>query len=72
MTPVYFGTALANFGVEQMLSAFDQIAPMPQSREADQRIVQPEETSSAVCHKIQANMDQKLLIGSPSCVYSGI
>ncbi len=60
MTPVYFGTALANFGVEQMLSAFDQIAPMPQSREADQRIVQPEEDKfSGFVFKIQANMDPK-------------
>ena len=60
MTPVYFGTALANFGVEQMLSAFDKIAPVPQSRDADQRVVQPDEDKfSGFVFKIQANMDPK-------------
>ena len=60
MTPVYFGTALANFGVEQMLAAFETIAPSPQSREAEQRTVEPsEENFSGFVFKIQANMDPK-------------
>ena len=60
MTPVYFGTALANFGVEQMLAAFEKIAPSPQPRESEQRRVDPaEEKFSGFVFKIQANMDPK-------------
>ncbi|MEM7079314.1 MAG: peptide chain release factor 3, partial [Pseudomonadota bacterium] len=59
-TPVYFGTALGNFGVRQMLDCFVTHAPVPQSRETDSRRVDPEEEKfSGFVFKIQANMDPK-------------
>src|SRR5690606_35226285 len=58
MTPVYFGTALGNFGVREMLDEFVQWAPAPRPRETQTRIVAPdEEKFSAFVFKIQANMD---------------
>ncbi len=60
LTPVYFGTALGNFGVEQMLDGFVTHAPPPQRRESDDRMVEPEEEHfSGFVFKIQANMDPK-------------
>ncbi|MGI9327204.1 MAG: peptide chain release factor 3 [Pseudomonadales bacterium] len=60
LTPVFFGTALGNFGIEPMLQHFVQMAPMPQPREAEQRRVIPEEANfSGFVFKIQANMDPK-------------
>ena len=60
LTPVYFGTALGNFGVKEMLDDFVRLAPPPQPRETDQRIVQPtEDKFSGFVFKIQANMDPK-------------
>ena len=57
-TPVYFGTALANFGVKEMLDGFVDIAPTPQPREAQNREVMPNELKfSGFVFKIQANMD---------------
>jgi peptide chain release factor 3 len=57
-TPVFFGSALSNFGVTQMLNSFVQNAPPPRSRASDQREVQPdEEKLSGFVFKIQANMD---------------
>jgi peptide chain release factor 3 len=59
-TPVYFGTALGNFGVKEMLDGFVEQAPVPQPREADTRVVQPtDEKFSGFVFKIQANMDPK-------------
>jgi peptide chain release factor 3 len=59
-TPVYFGTALGNFGVQQMLEGFVNVAPAPQQRETQTRTVQPdEEKFSGFVFKIQANMDPK-------------
>lgn len=58
LTPVYFGTALGNFGVDHMLDGLTKWAPAPQLRETDQRIVEPlEEKFSGFVFKIQANMD---------------
>ena len=58
LTPVFFGTAIGNFGVRQMLDCFVESAPAPQPREADTRVVHPEEsTFSGFVFKIQANMD---------------
>lgn len=58
MTPVYFGTALGNFGVREMLDEFVQYAPSPIARETTTRVVEPlEEKFSAFVFKIQANMD---------------
>ena len=60
LTPVYFGTALRNFGVNQMLDGFVQFAPKPQPREAgDQVIESTEEGFTGFVFKIQANMDPK-------------
>ena len=60
LTPVYFGTALGNFGVKEMLDDFVRLAPAPQPRAADARDVQPaEEALTGFVFKIQANMDPK-------------
>ncbi|MGI9280807.1 MAG: peptide chain release factor 3 [Endozoicomonas sp.] len=60
MTPVFFGTALANFGVREMLDDFAEWAPAPLSRVTDQRDVEPDEAKfSGFVFKIQANMDPK-------------
>ncbi len=57
-TPVFFGSAINNFGVREMLDAFVQIAPPPGKRQADTRQVDPHETDfSGFTFKIQANMD---------------
>ncbi|MRI33759.1 peptide chain release factor 3 [Endozoicomonas sp. OPT23] len=60
MTPVFFGTALANFGVREMLNDFTEWAPAPLPRSTDQRNVEPDEDKfSGFVFKIQANMDPK-------------
>ena len=60
LTPVFFGTALANFGVAHMLDCFVENAPDPQPREAHERLVQPDEDAfTGFVFKIQANMDPK-------------
>jgi peptide chain release factor 3 len=60
LTPVFFGTALGNFGVDHMLDGLTQWAPKPQPRETDKRIVHAEEEKfSGFIFKIQANMDPK-------------
>ncbi len=58
MTPVYFGTALGNFGVREMLDEFVEYAPPPRARNTESRIVAADESAfSAFVFKIQANMD---------------
>jgi len=58
MTPVYFGSALRNFGVRDLINALAEFAPYPHASQADTRLVQPyEETMSGFVFKIQANMD---------------
>ena len=60
MTPVFFGTALGNFGVNHVLNGFVDWAPAPLPRKTAQRDVQPtEEVFSGFVFKIQANMDPK-------------
>ena len=60
MTPVYFGTALGNFGVREMLEGFVEIAPPPKPRATQSRVVlATEEKISGFVFKIQANMDPK-------------
>ncbi len=60
MTPVFFGTALGNFGVDQVLDAIVDWAPAPLPRPAHERVVEPvEETFTGFVFKIQANMDPK-------------
>ena len=58
--PVFFGSALNNFGVRELLDAFVEIAPMPQPKESDLRLVKPEEKNfTGFVFKIHANMDPK-------------
>ena len=60
LTPVFFGTALSNFGIREMLNSFIELAPPPQSRTAIERNVDAnEEDFSGFVFKIQANMDPK-------------
>ena len=57
-TPMFFGSAINNFGVQEVLDALVDLAPAPAERAAIQRVVQPEEKKfSGVVVKIQANMD---------------
>ena len=57
-TPVFFGSAINNFGVEELLAAFTAHAPGPLPRETRERSVQPQEEALAgFVFKIQANMD---------------
>ncbi|RJX24631.1 MAG: peptide chain release factor 3, partial [Desulfobulbus sp.] len=57
-TPVFFGSAINNFGVRELLDTFVDIAPPPQPRQTATRTVEPEEEAfSGFVFKIQANMD---------------
>ena len=57
-TPVFFGSAINNFGVEELLDAFVELAPAPGPRATLTREVSPdEEPFSGFVFKIQANMD---------------
>jgi peptide chain release factor 3 len=59
-TPVFFGSAINNFGVQEVLQALVDWAPPPQPRDATTRIVEPGEKSfSGFVFKIQANMDPR-------------
>ena len=58
MTPVFFGSAINNFGVKELLDSFVEFAPAPLDREAESRKVKTdEEEFSGFVFKIQANMD---------------
>jgi peptide chain release factor 3 len=58
LSPVFFGSALKNFGVGDLLDAIGRIAPPPRAQKADKRVVEADETKlSAFVFKIQANMD---------------
>ena len=60
LTPVFFGTAMGNFGVREMLDGFVEWAPAPLARNTDVRLVPAtEEKFSGFVFKIQANMDPK-------------
>lgn len=60
LSPVFFGTALGNFGVREMLDNFVQWAPPPQGRGSNEREVEASERSfSGFVFKIQANMDPR-------------
>ncbi len=59
-TPVFFGSAINNFGVREILNALVDWAPAPKGRDATIRTVEPtEEKFSAFVFKIQANRDPK-------------
>ncbi len=60
MTPVYFGSAINNFGIKRLLDDYVRYAPGPLARAAQERAVRPEESAfSGFVFKIQANMDPK-------------
>jgi peptide chain release factor 3 len=60
LQPVFFGSALNNFGVKELLDAFIEIAPSPQPKRAEERIVDSkEEKLTGFVFKIHANMDPK-------------
>jgi len=58
LAPVFFGSALNNFGVKELLDCFVKIAPTPRPTKTEERVVKPEEDSfSGFIFKIHANMD---------------
>jgi peptide chain release factor 3 len=58
--PVFFGSALNNFGVRELLETFIAVAPPPRSRETDARMVAPDEQKfSGFVFKIHANLDPR-------------
>jgi peptide chain release factor 3 len=58
LSPVYFGSAIKNFGVRDLLEALIKYAPPPRDQKARQRVVKAvEEKLSGIVFKIQANMD---------------
>ncbi len=60
LQPVFFGSALNNFGVKELLDAFIEIAPSPQPKKAEERLVDSkEEKLTGFVFKIHANMDPK-------------
>lgn len=60
VAPVFFGSAVNNFGVKEMLDTFIRIAPVPRSRETSEREVNVEEDNfSGFIFKIHANLDPK-------------
>ncbi len=60
LQPVFFGSALNNFGVRELLDCFIEIAPKPKPKESNTRLVHPDEKEfSGFVFKIHANMDPK-------------
>jgi peptide chain release factor 3 len=58
MAPVFFGSALYNFGVQELLNSFLRIAPSPRPQKSEERMVSPyEEAFSGFVFKIHANID---------------
>jgi peptide chain release factor 3 len=58
LQPVFFGSALNNFGVRELLDCFVDIAPKPRAKKSEERLVAPEEKNfSGFVFKIHANMD---------------
>lgn len=60
VAPVFFGSAVNNFGVKELLDTFCEISPSPRGRESDTRKVNPEDPKfSGFVFKIHANLDPK-------------
>ncbi|KQU19607.1 peptide chain release factor 3 [Methylobacterium sp. Leaf94] len=58
LTPVFFGSALRNFGVRDLIDGLARFAPPPRGQDADKRLVEPTEPKmTGFVFKIQANMD---------------
>ena len=60
ISPVFFGSAVNNFGVKELLDCFVEFAPNPLPRETEERVIQPEENKfTGFIFKIHANIDPK-------------
>lgn len=60
MTPVFFGSAINTFGVQELLDGLGRYAPRPRPQKTETRLVEPDENKvSSFVFKIQANMDPK-------------
>ena len=60
LAPVFFGSAINNFGVKELLDTFTEIAPTPGSRPTDQRMVNSDEKNfTGFVFKIHANLDPR-------------
>ena len=60
LTPVFFGSAINNFGMAELLDAFEDYAPAPMARSTRTRTIQPDEDNlTGFVFKIQANMDKQ-------------
>ena len=60
ISPVFFGSAVNNFGVRELLDGFIKIAPTPRPRETDLRVIYPDDKNfSGFVFKIHANLDPK-------------
>ncbi|HET6243091.1 MAG: peptide chain release factor 3 [Bacteroidetes bacterium] len=60
IAPVFFGSAINNFGVKELLDTFIEIAPFPRERETDLRMINPEEENfTGFVFKIHANLDPR-------------
>ncbi len=60
LAPVFFGSAINNFGVKEVLDTFSEIAPTPGSRPTDLRMINPEEKDfTGFVFKIHANLDPR-------------
>ncbi len=60
LAPVFFGSALNNFGVQELLDTFIEIAPFPKSRETNTKLINPTDPKfSGFIFKIHANLDPK-------------
>lgn len=58
LQPVFFGSALNNFGVRELLDCFIDIAPKPRPKQSEERLIHPEEDKfTGFVFKIHANMD---------------
>jgi peptide chain release factor 3 len=58
LSPVFFGSAVNNFGVRELLDCFVEVAPAPLARETEERLIEPDENVfSGFIFKIHANMD---------------
>ncbi len=58
VAPVFFGSALNNFGIQELLNCFVEIAPSPKPTQAEERVIRPEEPKfTGFIFKITANID---------------
>jgi peptide chain release factor 3 len=67
-SPVFFGSALSNFGVKQLLDEFVQYAPSPLARESEQRVVEPDEARlTGFVFKFRRTWTPAIATALPSC-----